>query len=114
MPETVTDRELLWELAQKPIGSRAPLGLTEIPDGCDLPMDEEVEIVVSALGYELRDEWDDDDLSDEKVSPDALREAIQALRDDDKRLAMVLFHSVFDTLSPELDVIERALLQRAA
>jgi hypothetical protein len=90
------------------------LGLEAIPDGCELSLDDEVEIPVTADADELRYELTKDD-GPETVPLHLLRDAVTALRDGNARLASVLFDSVFEgCLSPEMGVIEPLLLQRRA
>lgn len=95
------------------------LGIEEIPAGCELALDAEVKLVVTVVTVDaevvrgLVEEGFDDE--PEGISLPHLRDAIAALRDGHPRTAMVLFDSVFGgTLSPEMGVIEGALLSRAA
>lgn len=92
------------------------LGLESVPEGCELKLDAEVEITITADAEALRDELEDMFDDDRETVPlEELRAAVSALRDGDTRMALVLFDSVFGgMLTPEMAVIEGALLTRKA
>jgi len=92
------------------------LGLNEIPEGCELTLDDEVEITVTADAHCLRDEVDEmfDD-EPEGLPLEHLRDAVAALRKGDTATALTLFSHVFGgSLSREMPPIEDALLSRRA